>query len=163
MTRSVLRLGDQNAGRLPDRCVLSGKPTDSVARVWAVSWRGPTWILQIPGAVALLALRGSDHRRRVSLPIADDVWHRWHRRNIVSVFGISGGLGFLLVGLVQNPGLAVIGTIVLVVSVAARTRAAHNYWFTCRLNTERGLVTVEPTHADFDAAARELFTRSLRR
>lgn len=162
MTRSVLRLDDQRAGRLPDRCVLSGKPTDAVARVWAVTWRGPRWVLQVPGAVALLAVRGRSHRQRVSLPVAADVWQRWHRRNIAAVMGIGIGLGFLLVGLVQNPGLAVIGAIVLVVSAAARTRAAHNYWFTCRLNTARGVVTVEPTHADFDAAARTLFARSMR-
>jgi hypothetical protein len=164
MARSVLLMSDQSAGRLPDRCVLSGVPTDQAVHVTAVPWRRARWWLGVPGVVPLLALRGRSHRYRVALPVSAKVWRAWHRRHLVAWCAVAAGLAFVVAGTVRgNIAIAVWGGVVLLAAAAYRTRAAHNYWLTCRLDTARETITVEPTHTSFDEMARQLFERSLHR
>lgn len=163
MLRSVLLLSDQLAGRFPDRCVLSGERTDRAVRMTAVTWHHRPWLLGIPGLVALLCLRGGEHRFRASLPVSANVWRTWRRRELAATCLMAIGLGFALVAPVRHAvGLAVAGGAIAVIGAVIRTRAAYNYWFTCRLERDRGLIVVAPTHEKFDNEARTLFDRSLR-
>ena len=163
MARSVLLMDDQRVGRFPDRCVLSGVRTEGAVRVTAVTWSSPRWVLGVPGAVPILALRGPRHRLRVALPVSRGVWRRWQRRNLAALCAIAFGSGFIASGPFRGNDLVGLGILILLAGVAYRTRAARNYWVTCRLDPGRRIITVEPTHSDFDRAARELFERSLRR
>ncbi len=162
MTTSVLRIADQQAGRFPDVCVLSGIPTTNAVRVHAVEWRGRSWILGIPGVLSVLKLWPGRSSATVALPISATVWRMWSRRNTVAMALMMSGLGFVVVGAVRSRGaIVVIGVVVVVLAFAYRTRAAVNYWVTCRLDPSRGCVTVQPTHRSFDEQARALFIRSL--
>lgn len=163
MTRSVLLLDDQRAGRLPDRCVLSGTTTDGAVRVTAVTWSGPRWILGLPGAVGALWLRGGRHRARIAVPVSPRVWRTWRRRDRAATFAVAAGLAFVVGGIVNDAALIGLGVLIVGLAMAYRARAAHNYWFTTRLDRSRGHVTIEPTHPEFDRTARMLFDASLRR
>lgn len=163
MTTSVLRIADQRAGRFPDVCVLSGVPTANAVRVRAVEWSGRLWILGIPGVVSVLKWWPGRSSETVALPIAATVWRMWSRRNAVAVALVMFGLGLVVIGAVRAlGGIVVIGALVVVLAFAYRTRAAVNYWVTCRLDPGRGCVTVQPTHRSFDTQARALFVRSLK-
>jgi hypothetical protein len=161
MTTSVLRIADQRAGRIPDVCVLSGVATANAVRVQAVEWAGRSWILCIPGVVSVLRLWPGRSSVTVALPIAARVWRMWSRRNTVAMALIMFGLGFVVIGAVRAlGGIVVLGVVVVMLAFAYRTRAAVNYWVTCRLDPSRACVTVQPTHRSFDSQARALFIRS---
>ena len=163
MATSVLRIADQRAGRFPDVCVLSGVSTANAVRVQAVEWSGRSWILGIPGVVSVLKWWPGRSSETVALPIAATVWRMWSRRNTVAMGLVMFGLGLVVIGAVRGRGaLLVIGAFVLVLALAYRTRAAVNYWVTCRLDPSRDCVIVQPTHRSFDAQARALFVRSLK-
>jgi hypothetical protein len=163
VTTSVLRIADQRAGRIPDVCVLSGVPTDNAVRVKAVEWSGRSWILCIPGVVSVLRLWPGRSSMTVALPIAATVWRMWSRRNTAAMALTMFGLGFVVIGAVRAlGGIVVVGVFVVVLACAYRTRAAVNYWVTCRLDPSRACVTVQPTHRSFDAQARTLFIQSIK-
>ena len=163
MATSVLRIADQRAGRFPDVCVLSGVPTANAVRVQAVEWSGRSWILGIPGVVSVLKWWPGRSSETVALPIAATVWRMWSRRNTVATALVMFGLGFVVIGTVRARGeIVVIGAVVVVLAFAYRTRAAVNYWVTCRFDPNGGCVTVQPTHRAFDDQARALFIRSIR-
>lgn len=159
----MLLVEDQLAGRLPDRCVLSGARTDGAVRVTAVIWTRPRWLLGVPGAVPFLALRGARRRLRVVLPVSRGVWRRWQRRNLAALGAIASGIAFIATGPFRGDSPVAAGVLLVLAGAAYRARAAHNYWVTCRFDPGRRTVTVEPTHPEFDRAARELFQRSLLR
>ena len=162
MATSVLRIADQRAGRFPDVCVLSGVPTANAVRVHAVEWSGRSWILGIPGVLSVLKLWPGRSTATVALPVAATVWRMWSRRNTATMALVMFGFGFVVIGAVRGRGaLVVIGAFVVVLALAYRTRAAVNYWMTCRLDSSRDYVTVQPTHRSFDAQARALFVRSI--
>jgi hypothetical protein len=164
MTRSVLLIDDQRAGRFPDHCALSGVHTEGAVRVTAVRWSGPRWVLGIPGVVPILTLRGASNRLRVALPVSPGVWRRWQRRNLAALSAMVLGLVFIVVSSAFRGGdLVALGVFVALAAGAYRTRVARNHWLTCELDPSRQTVTVEPTHLDFDRAARTLFERSLHR
>jgi len=164
MARSVLLVEDQQAGRYPDRCVLSGVATDRAVHTTAVTWTHAAWLLGIPGLSPLLALRGRSHRFRLALPVTAEVWRRWHRRDLAAWGALAAGLAFVAAGIVRGAStIGVLGGIVAVASAAYRTRSARNYWVTCTLDSARGTITVRPTHTEFDRQARQLFDHALRR
>lgn len=164
MARSVLRLKDQEAGRFPDRCVLSGVSTDRAVHVTAVRWNSRRWMLGVPGAVPVLSLLPGRTRRRVSLPVSATVWSTWNRRNLSALIVLVFSAGLILASAVRQTGdLLGVGVVLVVVAVAYRTRAQHNFWTTCRLSAGGDQVIVEPTHPEFDRQARQLFTRSVGR
>lgn len=163
MATSVLRIADQRAGRFPDVCVLSGVVTENAVRVQAVEWSGRSWILGVPGVTSLLRLWPGRSSMTVALPVAGAVWRGWsHRRTVVMALTMFG-LGFVVVGALRgHSGIVVIGVLVVMLASAYRTRAAVNYWVTCRLDSSRACVTVHPTHRSFDEQARALFIRSIK-
>lgn len=165
MNRSVLLVSDQEAGRFPECCVLSGAPTARAVRVLAVRWRHARWLLGIPGLAPVVAAVGGRRRRyRVALPVSATVWMRWRRRNLTALCVLAAGLAFVAAGIVRGDGgIGVLGGIPALVATAYRTRAVHNYWLTCTLDTQRRTIVVRPTHPAFDRQARMLFDRSLHR
>jgi hypothetical protein len=143
--------------------VLSGEPTEHAARVTATQWEGRRWLLVIPVFAAVIGLLPSHARRRIALPVSAWVWRQWSRRSLAATAVTAAGLGVAAAGLLRPAiGLVVLGALLVVAGAAARARAAHNYWVTCRLRPARATVVVEPTHPAFDAEARALFARSLR-
>lgn len=162
VTTSVLRVSDQRRERFPDVCVLSGEPTSHAIRLVAVSWRGPRWVLGIPGAVPIVGMLPGHERSSVALPVSPRVWRMWQRRNAAGITGVVAGGLWMLAGVVLASGVAfTCGVVLAVLAGAYRTRAVVNYWVTCRLNTEAGTIVVEPTHRTFDEAARRLFISSI--
>jgi hypothetical protein len=159
---SVLRMADQQAGRYPNVCVLSGVPTSNAVRVRAVQWSGRSWILGIPGAVPLLRMWPGRSSVPLALPIAAPIWRIWNRRNTIAVALVAFGLGFVVIGVFRSVApIVVVGVFLVALACAYRTRAARNYWFTCRFDPRRECVTVQPTHRSFDTEARAIFIRSL--
>lgn len=163
MLRSALRVDDQRAGRFPDVCVLSGVATSHAARVRAIVWRGPRRPLFVPGLVPVAAFLVRRPSFVVSLPVSADVWTRWRRRVLAGQAAVTFGLvlvGASIIGRQLPPG--VFGAVCMVGAVVLRARANRNWWVTCRYDPAASVVVVEPTHPEFDAAARVLFTRSVR-
>lgn len=164
MSRSVLRLADQHAGRFPDRCVLSGVRTDRAVRCTAVAWGGRRWLLGVPAATWIIGHRPGGHRELVSLPVTETVWSTWNRRNLLALLLIVFGTGLIAGGVVTGDGgLLATGVAVAALAAAYRTRAHHNYWTTCTLDAGADLVIVDPTRPEFDRQAQGLFTRSIGR
>ncbi len=162
VARSVLRVSDQRAQRFPDVCVLSGEPTSHAVRLEAVTWRGAKWVLGVPGFVAALGVWPGRDRVPVALPVSPRVWRMWQRRNAIGIVGVMSGLLWIAAGAVFASGVMLgFGAVVAVLAGAYRTRAAVNYWVTCRLNSDAGTIVVEPTHPSFDDAAKQLFISSI--
>jgi len=162
VARSVLRVSDQRAQRFPDVCVLSGEPTAHAVRLSAVSWRGPKWVLGVPGFVAVLGVLPGRDRVPVALPVSTRVWRMWQRRNAIGIVGVMVGLLWIGAGVVfASGGMVAFGAILALLGGAYRTRAAVDYWVTCRLNSDAGTIVVEPTHPVFDDAAERLFISSI--
>lgn len=163
MRRSVLRVSDQHAGRLPDVCVLSGAPTANAVRVRAVALRGPRWLLHVPG-LALIGWRilGRPSSMLV-LPVCGDVWTRWRRRVTAGQAAVTFGI-VLVAAALAGGGLppGAVGVVVTVVGWVLWARANRNWWVTCRYDPADSVIVVEPAHPRFDDEARALFTRSIR-
>lgn len=164
MQRSVLLVTDHEAGRLPDRCVLSGAATTNAVRETAVAWSHANWLLGVPGVVPLLAVLQRSKTARVALAVDRAVWRRWRRRTAAAGALLAAGVVLLAVGIVNGElAMGLVGIGVTLTAAAYRTRAAHDYWVICTLDPGRGTITVEPTHPDFDRQVRALFERSLHR
>ena len=157
-----MRVSDQRAERFPDVCVLSGEQTEHAARLTAVTWRGPRWMLGIPGFVPALGVLPRHDRMPVALPVCPRVWRMWQRRNAIGVTGVVVGVLWFGAGAVlASAAMLAIGAIIAMAAGAYRTRSVVNYWTTCRLNTAAGTIIVEPTHRTFDEAAKRLFIASI--
>jgi len=66
-------------------------------------------------------------------------------------------------GSVVRAATPLVGVVaVFVVAVALWARVNRNWWITCVIDPTRAVLIVEPTHREFDAAAREIFVRSIR-
>jgi hypothetical protein len=162
MERSVLRLADQHRDVFPDRCVLSGVHTPGETRMTAIVWRGRRWVLFVPGVVVVLAHVLRRPHVTVSIPVSPAVWTRWRWRVVLS-HG-AAAFGGVLIGTGSAVGATpplVGGLIVFVVAIALWGRANRNWWVTCVLNPAQAVIVVEPTHREFDCAAREIFVRSI--
>jgi hypothetical protein len=163
MARSVLRVADQLAGIYPDRCVLSGIETMRAVRLSATRWRGPRWLLGMPGfAVVVRRLPGRRHCP-VALPVCERIWKMWRLRDLAAMSTLTAGATFLGIGVVTGAtGLAVFGILVAIAAIAYRTRAHQYFWVTCTFRPEDSTIIVEPTHQRFDDEARALFIRTVR-
>lgn len=162
MSRSVLLVADQVAGRLPDRCVLSGAPAKRAVRLLAPAWNGPTWVLGIPGFPVVLRCLPGWPCAPVALPVSSQVWIRWRRRTVAAVAAVSAGSTFAAIGVVARvSGLVVLGILVVTAAAVYRTRAHHDYWTSCRFRPATATIVVEPTHPGFDQQARDLYVRSI--
>lgn len=143
--------------------MLSGEATANAVRVIATQWEGRRWLLTVPGFALVVGRLPSHAHRKIALPVSAWVWRQWSRRNVGCTALVAAGLGVAAAGVVRGaPALIVLGVLLGVAGTALRARAMHGYWVTCRLRPDANIVVVEPTHLVFDAAARELFARSLR-
>ena len=82
--------------------------------------------------------------------------------------GGAGGLAVVVAVVVAVAGAAqgsaqtvALGVLTGAAGAAYRARAVHNYWVTCRFRPSTNTIIVEPTHPRFDAAAHELYVRSI--
>ena len=163
MARSVLRLADQRRDLFPDRCVLSGIRTEGAMRATAIAGGGPRWVLFIPGMVALLAHVARRQHVAVAIPVSPAVWSRWRKRVVVSQGAAVFGGVFIATGpALRAPQPLVGGVIVFAAAIALWARANRNWWVTCVLDPAKAVIVVEPTHREFDRAAREIFVTSIR-
>ncbi len=163
MARSVLRVADQVAERFPDVCVLSGEATSGAVRLTATQWEGRRWLLGIPGFAAVVGRLPGHQRCRVALPLSARVWKMWQSRNVAGLTITVFGLILVAAGTAQQSGpTIVVGCLAVAAGAAYRARAVHNYWVTCRLRPSTHTIIVEPTHPTFDAAARDLYVRSIK-
>ena len=163
MARSVLRVADQRAGRLPTACVLSGVESETAVRVRAVSWRGARWPMFVPGLTTTLGILGRRPNFAVALPVSTEVWKRWRRRAIAGLAAVTFGIVLMVVSVIGwqlPPG--VLGGLVLIGGLSLWARAHRNWWVTCRYDPVAATIVVEPAHRRFDDQARVLFTRSIR-
>lgn len=163
MVRSVLRLADQRREVYPDVCVLSGVRTSGAMRMTATVWGGRRWMLFVPGVVAVLAHVLRRSHVAVSVPVSPDVWARWRKR-VVLAQGVAA-FGGVLIGTGLAVGAAAplaAGVPVFVGAIALWARANRNWWITCALDPAKAVVVVEPTHREFDRAARDIFMNSIR-
>lgn len=163
MRRSVLRVDDQRAGRLPTACVMSGVETDTAVRVRAVAWSGARWLMFVPGLTLALGTLGRRPHFAVALPVSAAVWTRWRHRAVAGQAAVTFGIVLVVVSVIGRqlpPG--VLGLLVFVGGFGLWARAHRNWWVTCRYDTVAETIVVEPTHARFDDQARALFTRSIR-
>ena len=160
--RSVLRVSDQEAGRFPDVCVLSGIPTDRATRSVATTWSGPRWMLGMPGFGFMAGVLPGHRRYTVALPVSGAVWGVWQRRNTGASAAMVFGLVLVAAGIIGSASAVVaLGVLVAPLAFAYRTRAHRNFWVTCRLGDEGTTIIVEPTHSAFDAQARRIFVSSI--
>lgn len=163
MTRSVLRLADQRRDVFPDRCVLSGVPTDHAMRMTVTTWRGPRWMLCVPGVMPLRVYVLRRPRVFVALPVSPAVWSRWRRRVVLSQGVVTFGAVLIVTGsIVRAAAPLVLGIVVFVSAIALWARANRNWWITCTLDPTQEVLIVEPTHREFDVAARRIFVQSIR-
>ena len=132
-------------------------------RTTATVWVGRRWVLFVPGFVQLLAHVLRRPHVATSIPVSPAVWARWRRRVALSQGGTAFGGVLIGTGAVAGaaPPLAG-GVIVFTAAIVLWARANRNWWITCLLDPARAMVVVEPTHRDFDRAAREIFMRSVR-
>lgn len=159
----MLRLADQQRDVFPDRCVLSGVRTEGAMKTTATVWGGPRWLLFVPGVVRVLTWLLRRPRATIAIAVSPPVWLRWRRRVVLSQG--AAAFGGVLIGTGAVVGAAppfAVGVVVFAATIALWTRANRNWWVTCVLDPVRATVVVEPTHPDFDRAAREIFVRSLR-
>ncbi|MEJ7799645.1 MAG: hypothetical protein WKF60_03945 [Ilumatobacter sp.] len=119
--------------------------------------------LFVPGAVTVLAHVMRRPHVTVSIPVSADVWTRWRRGVLLSQGAVAFGCVLIGSGALVGAAAPLTGGVVtLVAAISLWARANRNWWITCVLNPTRSVIVVEPTHREFDAAAREHFVRSLR-
>lgn len=161
--KSVLLVADQEAGSFPDRCVLTGEKTETAVYVWAIESSNAQWLLGVLGYLGvILAKLAGRQTIRLGVPITQRPWGIWKRRANLYLAMTSAGFGFVLAGFFQSSvGFVVFGIILAAASRAQRMRALQNYWIIAELKPRTGHILVRPTHADFDAKAREMFQRSI--
>ncbi len=160
MTTSVLRIADQRKGRVPDRCVVTGEPTQHAIRVRAARRPRVRWLYPVVRPFLYLKGRGRPPAAlAVVLPLAPDAWRR--RRNIVAASGVAGGAGGALVatGATGHTGLLVAGILVVVAVVAARLAFDGRRWVQVWLKPDGEEIVVTNTSPAFDDVARQLFIR----
>ena len=158
MTTSVLRVADQRKGRVPDRCVVTGEPTQHAIRVRAARRPRMRWLYPMVRPILYLKARGRPPAAlAVVLPLAPVAWRQ--RRNIVAASGIAGGAGGALIafGATGHAELLVIGVLVVATVVVARLRFDARRWVQVWLKPGGEEIIVTNTSPAFDEMARRLF------
>jgi hypothetical protein len=150
---------DQRRGRLPDRCVKAGSPTDGAVHAWAVELRradvlglvvGP--LLRVPAA---LAGRRSE---RIALPLSPAAWASLRRGLGAAAVAAGLGAGALGLGVVQgDPALVVLGSLLLVGAWAVRALVLWRRWVGVELRPGGEEVALSRVSPEFGDAARALF------
>jgi hypothetical protein len=162
---SVLLVRDLAAGRFPTRCVWTGEPTSSATHIWAVASRHVDRVIALLGVLGVYLLRalGRD-ALRVPIPVSAGPYGIWRRRAGAWAALACFGLGLVVVSPLRGgTPLAVLGVIIIVIAALLRARAHSGFWVSAELRPKEGHVIVHRTHPAFDAEARALFVRDLRR
>ena len=165
MATSVLRIVDQQEGRFPDRCVVTGTASDGAVEVWALeSRRVDVWMALLgPASVPVMRLR---HRQtmRVALPITAERWGIWKRRAGIALVMCCAGFGLVVSGSISGRAGAVsFGVILVVAGMVLRVRSFLFFWVSCELRPKQGDIVVRRTHSGFDAAAKAMYIASVNR
>ena len=163
MTRAALRMADQRRGRVPDRCIKTGAPTDGAVHAWAVEAARADVLWLVLGPLLRLASPALRRRsERVVLPLSPQAWSslRAGLRWAVLVAGLSGGA--LVLGLIQtDPALVVLGGLLLVVAWAVRALVLWRRWVGLVLRPGGEEVALTRVSPEFGAAAKALFAGSV--
>ena len=132
-------------------------------RMTATVWDGRRWFLFVPGLVAVLAHVLRRPHVTASIPVSPAVWARWRSRVVLAQGSAAFGGVLIVTGTALRAGaLFAVGVVVFVGTTALWARANRNWWITCVLDSAKSVIVVEPTHREFDRAAREIFVRSIR-
>jgi hypothetical protein len=163
LTRSALRMADQRRGRVPDRCVKRGIPTEGAVHAWGVELRHADvlWLALGPllRLVAAATRRGTE---RIVLPVSPAAWSslRAGLRWAVVIAGL--GAGSVALGLVQGDiGLVVLGGVLLGVAWALRAVVLWRRWVGVVLGPGGEDVVITRASPAFGEAARAPFVRSV--
>lgn len=161
MADAVLLAADLDAGRFPDRCVITGETTETATHVWAVESKRADLIVGLVGVAGVRALQLLGREvRRVPLPVVQPRWRAWRWRAGACAALTWFGIGALVMSLRNADAyLAVIAAVIVVASLLMRVRAMRAFWVTLELRPAPGHVVVRRAHPAFDGVARALFLR----
>ena len=150
-TRSVLKNGDQDNGRLPDRCVVTGRATEQAIRLRAVPAAVPELLADILGAPARVG-------RHLTLPVDEPALHEYRRRQRLPL-GLAGA-AFGLIGFGVAAGyFNWVGAVLIVSAVVLQARNRREHWVQVRTGGSPGdELIVLRAHAAFDQQAQRLYT-----
>jgi hypothetical protein len=162
---AVLLVSDIAADRFPTKCVRTGEPTTRATHIWAVASRHADRVLALFGVLGVVALRAvGKQARRVPIPVAPGPYGIWRRRAAAWAAVTCFGLGLVLVSPLRGgTPLAVFGVVVMALAALLRARAHSGFWVSAELRPAAGHVIVHRAHPAFDAEARTLFLRHLKR
>lgn len=165
MADAVLLVSDIAAGRFPTKCVRSGETTSRATHVWAIASRHANRADALFGVVGVTVLRAAGREAlRVPIPVAPRPYGIWRRRAGAWAAVTAFGSGLVLVSPFRGGGpLAVVGVVIIVSAALLRARAHSGFWLSAELRPVEGQVIVRHAHPAFDAEARELFARNLKR
>ena len=165
MADAVLLVSDLAADRYPTRCVRTGEPTSSATHLWAIASSHADRVVGLFGVVGVLVWRALGRKAmRVPVPVSAAPYAFWRRRAMTWAGLTCFGLGF--VGVSPFKGgvpLAVFGVVLMILSALVRARAHSGFWVSAELRPAEGHVIIHRAGPGFDAQARDLFLRHLRR
>jgi hypothetical protein len=162
---AVLLVTDLDAGRFPTRCARTGEPTTRATHLWALASRHADRVVALTGVVGVLALRAVGTKAmRVPIPVAPEPYAFWRRRAGMWAAVTCFGAGLVVVSPLRGGvPLAVFGLVVVLLAALLRARAHSGFWVSAELRPAEGHVVVQRAHPAFDAEARALFLRHLKR
>ena len=165
MADAVLLVSDLAADRSPTRCVWTGEPTSTATHLWALASPRADRIVALSGVVGVLVWRALGRKAmRVPIAVSAAPYGIWRRRAMAWAALACFGLGFVAVSPLRGGApLAVFGVVIIVVASLLRARAHSGFWVSAELRPAEGQVVIRRAHPAFDAQARDLFVRNLRR
>ena len=163
MTRAALRMADQRRGRVPDRCVKTGAPTDGAVHAWAVEVARADALWLVGGPLLRLAAPALRRRsERVVLPLSPQAWSSLRAGLRGAVLAAGLGAGALALGLLRtDAALVVLGAVLLVVAWAVRALVLWRRWVGLVLRPGGAEVALTRVSPEFGAAAKALFVGSV--
>ena len=162
--RAVLRVEDQQRGRVPTACVKTGRLTDRAVHVRA-SDLGPStlrWEEWVGGGTRLVAAV----RRRPSvalvLPVHADAWKRWRTALTRALIVLAFALGVFGIGIArQESGMLALSVIIAAIGWRMRTRTWRTLWVGLTLRADAGEIVVSRVHPEFAEQAKQLYLDAL--
>lgn len=153
--RSVLTSADQDDGRFPDRCVLTGAATEGAIRLRAVPALVPASLADVVGAPARLG-------RHVTLPVDEAAMNQYRRRQGVPLGLAGAGLGLIGVGVAAGH-VNWVGVVLVVIGLVLQARNRRRHWIQVRAGSGSDDLVVLRGHEAFDRQARQLYRSALDR
>jgi len=162
VTRAALRMADQRRGRVPDRCVKTGAPTDGAVHAWAVEAERADVLWLVLGPLLRLGARVVRRRsERIVLPLSPPAWSSLRAGLRWAVVAAGLGAGALVLGVVEaDAGLVVLGAVLLGIAWAVRAFVLWRRWVGVVLRPGGEEVAITRVNPGFGAAAKALFVGS---